>query len=358
MRILERDYKAVILLGNINGDTFKKVLEKLKEELNKNKNDNIININYHMYIVDTKESYSKMEEEIHKIRNIFGEDAIITEVVLDDNLGNTYDQLTEIVKIAIRIHGKDSVIVDLTNGQKIYSAVLYAVSSLIGIDSIYQLIKNDNGGYEYKKIPKFNKILELPKIGKFEILYYMEELEKIFNDIFDRLNNKNPKDKDASVDGSFIEYCYNRIKDGILKYFETIIHEEDDYQSSITETTKWVEGAIYIVHEFVTSRCGCNFSSSKTAGKIENIERCIKHDNNRKCPKDLRGIPHILEYLWQYRNIVSHHSTIRYKLSKREAVIAIKLSLEFFNRTKEVDDLLEKFAEPFWRGEDNVLHST
>ncbi|AHL22643.1 hypothetical protein BD01_1025 [Thermococcus nautili] len=318
-------YQALVMLGNINRETVDSVL-------------NIVQQKYptieHVFLIDTRDSYkANLFELIHKR---LGSHVTITHTVLPEDVRSAYERIVNVIEAAVKLYQKESILVDLTNGTKIHSSALYAISSLIGIDSMYQLVRSyetkDEIKYEleYKQIPKFDKIEILPKVGYFEIVYYLLELEEVFKNI---------------PEASFIEYAYTKIRDGILEYFEIKTKNDNDYQRSLAETVKWVERSINILYEFVEEITNKKFNENNTTGKLRRIKTEIKKNNipiNHL--KYLRGIPHLLELLWEYRHIPAHQSNIMYKISSQEAMIAIEASLEIFRRIKQDHDLFEKFT--------------
>lgn len=318
---------ALIILGNTNLDTFKKAIRNV-DEIVRGMEGKVKQV----FLLDTPESGEGFMEE-RKVMfdfNTFSADLIISETVLSDDISKAYAQIVEVLEQAVKIYNKSQIIIDLTNGKKIHSSALYAAASLIGIENLYQI---DRSTKEYIHVPKFDKIETLPRVGNFDIIYYLLELDKIFRDV---------------PDASLLEYAKMKIKEGILEYFSIKSDSENnkDFEKSVSQTTKWVERTIEETWKFLVDTTNSNFKDNNTTDRLKRIKELVK---GNKIPEDqlkyLRGIPYLLDLLWNYRHIPAHQSKIGYLISEHEARILIETSLEVFRRIKEDRELWDRLRE-------------
>jgi hypothetical protein len=98
-------------------------------------------------------------------------------------------ELPRIVADELRVFPQDEVIVDMTNGTKLLSGLLYATASLLKIEKLFflavssearskpaeDLAEND---YRVDVLPPLSEVQRLGPIGYFELIYYREEAER------------------------------------------------------------------------------------------------------------------------------------------------------------------------------------
>ncbi|WP_297514792.1 hypothetical protein [Thermococcus sp.] len=344
---------AVITLGNINEQTFGTVLDKILTKISKEKDNEDGETVAHLFIIDTEDSYDKTNRMLsERLLNNKNKNIIITRAIISTmNKQQGLEKIVLIVEMATKLYNKENIFVDITNGPKEYSSALYAISSILEIENIYQLQRNGENNYEYVLVQRLDKIPELSRIGNFEILYYLTELEETFKPVKDKIR-----------DSSFLDYAYTKVREGIILYSskkEQCTDEAQDncdFEISLLETVRWVEKAIEILYDFLEDKkdeilknkekfekIKKEYKRLSITSKLKISERTFK-DNNIKDEvlESLRGIPLILELLWEYRHIPAHQSRIGYyKISQNEARIAIEASLEFFRRVFTCKKLTE-----------------
>jgi len=170
-----------------------------------------------MHIFDTSESATKAEltQRNARIRSIFGEIDITTSLINDGNLQSIIpDRLSRI----IREFGTDKIVIDLSNGQKVTVAVLYAVSTISRIPNIYALefytpLKKDTRigdltyrqDWKYVQIQPLREILNITQSSYVELIYYRDRIESV-TDFLVGKNRPFAVDARDKLEQSLIDY--------------------------------------------------------------------------------------------------------------------------------------------------------
>lgn len=238
-------------------------------------------------------------------------------------------------------------IVDLSNGQKVTSSILYMAASLCNVDDIYYLILHkkpldlpvnpiEKIDYDYMKIGKFTGIQSLSKISFFDLIYYNEEAENIFNE--QCLPNS----------------LYMKAKKGLLKGIKDFFDNQIDGRSAINNITIGNEGLINATYSYLSTnpfalkfaqKTGIFFRSTfDPVGVIQKFYTEYTKDKNHQ-NKDLvvlRTLPSLMSTLRAYRNLTAHSSMHTHEFSPDEVRIAVNMMLEAFRCAKQNADLWKK----------------
>ncbi|WP_088014537.1 hypothetical protein [Gottfriedia acidiceleris] len=211
--------------------------------------------------------------------------------------------------------------VDLTNGQKTTAALLYLSACLVGINNIYYLSLSTQ---EYIKLPKINNISDLARVSYFELIYYIEELDSIFE----------------NTESVFTKKTYEDIETSIKTFFN-----EGSARSSISDATAFVEGVILKLVSFLQE-----YEPAKNFSKENNVQFNTQKDPlgavsyffnlfSKKNEEDqslvsLITLPGLLSALRSFRNIAAHSSNTRYDLKIDEVRIVLNMTIESLRRIR------------------------
>lgn len=169
--------------GNINLNTVRLVAIAIRTLIEQNTSDPISKVvlfSSHEALKD-----NLFTEQVDLYREFLGNEIRIEVVPLSsDGIGKAED-FTAVFK-------EDSLkYVDLTNGQKSVTAQLYLTASLLRIENIYYIsllfppreIPDEpvwGQHYEYIQLPPFTGIADLSRLSYFDLIFYIEEIDKIF----------------------------------------------------------------------------------------------------------------------------------------------------------------------------------
>ena len=312
-------------IGNTRIETVDLVAKAISEKF-KNKNfDEIV-------IFNTKQSFEILSEQIDCYKKYLG-DFMFTNIDVDE-YGNI-DQLY-LNKVFSREGFK---LVDLTNGQKTTASLVYMAASLCSLENIYYLLIKNNINdlssnpnlkidYEYIKMEKFQGISSLSKISYFDLMYYNEEIDKIFEGIDIDEDKKN-----------FFNTTYKGLKTGISQFFE-----DNNYRSAIHNVTIGNEALIKCLKVYTTTNEVCkdfskkndvNFEQKDPVGALQYFYKkysCNGEDNEIL---KLCTIPSLLGTIRNYRNLSAHDSQNKHVFTSDEARIAINMCLEVLKCAKQ-----------------------
>ncbi len=132
--------------------------------------------------------------------------------------------------------------VDLTNGQKSVTAQLYLTASLLRLENIYYISllcpskeipdKPVSGEhYKYVQLPPFTGIADLSRLSYFDLIFYLEEIEKIFAGV--------PED-------SFLKKISNDLRNSIFSFFQG-----NNFRSAVADATTSSEAFIKALFDFL-----------------------------------------------------------------------------------------------------------
>lgn len=223
--------------------------------------------------------------------------------------------------------------VDLTNGPKTTTALLYLAASLISIENIYflslkvhhqELPKDPILGqhYDYIKLSRFGDLSGLAKISYFDLIYYIDEVNAIF----------------SQINESFLL----RTKESLLKAISTFF-TGDSYRSAVSDATTFVEVTINYFLDFL-NRYKLSAEYARENNIILNKQRdplgavsyfyrlYSEYDGTDNNIMSLITLPGLLSALRNYRNIAAHSGNIAHRFNEEEARIVLNMSIEALRR--------------------------
>ena len=271
-----------------------------------------------VYFFDSKESlYDKKGEPIEHIRSelirhYIARNVKIESIVLEKE--KLHQEIPKLISEQLKIYDKDKMIVDLTNGNKYVSSILYASASLSKIKNLFFLYiplnKHDELPENLNKdeyvIDVVSPLENLESIGKnthFEIIYYKEEAEEIINS-FNKYN----------LESSFLRNTFkNQMCSAIDNYFL------GKYSDSIGNLGQ-------IIEEISLEICPKikNFARGKITNKLpndfnnsilwlhQNFSEKLRRKRNENLDdfeeklKLIQNIDKIIDVIRVYRNLNNH----------------------------------------------------
>lgn len=234
--------------------------------------------------------------------------------------------------------------VDLTNGQKAATAQLYLTASLLQINNIYYIsllcdpeaIPTNSEPiwgkhYEYIRLPPFTNISSLSRLSYFDLIFYLEEIEKIFVDV--------PKN-------SFLYKISRDLRKSILTFFQG-----DSFRSAVSDATTSSEVLIneLIVYlkddqnkpaKELANKFKINFKQKDPLGAISYFFRIYSEKSSKETNyfdenlEALVTVPGMLTPLRIFRNLSAHAGISSHEFEANEVRICINLALECFRCAK------------------------
>jgi hypothetical protein len=314
--------------GNTNLKTVRLVAFEMKNQIGTDQNTAIKKV----VLFSSPNAYAELDAQSAIYREVFGNEIRIEAVPLDiDGNANAMD-FSEV------FHGKQQKYVDITNGQKTTAAQLYLSASLLGIENIFYislLTQPDNlhnppiAGLDYKiiQVPPFKGVRGLSKISYFDLIYYLEETDKIFSEVADR---------------GFLSKTQRDIQAGIVDFFQNT-HFRSVISNTTTSSEQLIKSLIKYLSSYEPAKRICqenhiNLNQQKDAlGAItfffhkyrERIES--NRDENLEL---ILTIPSLLTPFRAFRNLASHSGVSAHEFTASEARICINLAIELFRLSK------------------------
>jgi hypothetical protein len=227
-------------------------------------------------------------------------------------------------------YSRENIIIDLTNGTKEISSLLYMASSLSKIQNInYISVNRDNTGKFYLlkdknsediskhyKIKRFEPLQEIDSLAKwnfFDLLFYREKINKIFNDY--------PKEMQEITDrwkvqfNNALDHYFNGEKkyDSALRTFGVLMEDVSDNLLRIIKKDNKYSGKklSYIFEDYFN--------------EIRKKHRKKETYNNFR---DLNfSTDKFLEIVRLYRNQTAHSIKISFKEEDVQMIIMILITL-------------------------------
>jgi hypothetical protein len=301
--------------GNKNLSTVRLVAKAVKDQL-QNENDQPVR----RIVLFNSPGVNSTQTQIY--RDIFGSVPIDDILLQVEGLGDS-----QVFTEAFRLEGLKHI--DLTNGQKTTAAQLYLAASLLGLDRIFylslkkasdQLPKNPVLGqdYTYIKIPIFSPISSLAKLSYFDLIYYLKEIESIF-------------------DGVEQDGFLSRTKRDLCKAVTTFF-QEDSFRSAISDATTFVENTIIQLLSFLreyptakkfSSSHSIDFRQKDPLGAITYFFRQYSEHSGGDLNLDrLVAVPGLLSALRSFRNLSAHSGRISRDFQANEARVTINMAIE------------------------------
>ncbi|MCD8083346.1 MAG: hypothetical protein LUE86_07575 [Clostridiales bacterium] len=316
-------------IGNLNMRTVELVARTIRET----EPDLLIT---KVVIFDSVASERLQNEQMAIYRKYFGN---VIRVGILINEDGTIDEN----KLAMVFADKDEKIVDLSNGQKSTSSMLYMAANLCRIDRVYYLLLKTapkdvmvyGQDYEYIKMRPINCMGNLSKISYFDLIYYSEEIEQLFTE-------------DERTSSGPFRAMYDGITTGIGEFFAS-----SDFRSVVNNTTIGNEIIINALFKYIQTDKHCQQFCAQAKVVIEpkkdpieglkNFVKKYKTDGEKQELVDITTVPYLLATLREYRNISAHYSKQRISLTEEQARTVITLSIEVLKRlhmNREVWDFI------------------
>lgn len=316
-----KNTKVLYTIGNINLKTVELVAKSVKK-LNPGV------IIERIVIFDSEESEKIQDKQIQIYRKYFGN--FIREGVKINSDGSI-----DIFVLCSVFSNKQEKIIDLSNGQKLTTSLLFMAASLLQIEDIYYLMlktspKNDMQweiDYEYKKIRRDNYINEFSKISYFDIIYYNNELMRLFSD------------EERMIPGP-LKTIYNGLRTGIKEFFTG-----GDYRSVVNNVTIGNEKIINTFLLFLRKDELCKIyceengieitAEKDPVGILTYFSRHYSQNGKQERLLNLVTIPNMLASLREYRNISAHYAQNGIELTREQGRIIINMSFQVLKCVRE-----------------------
>ena len=248
-----------------------------------------------------------------------------------------HDEIPKLLSDQLRLYNNDEIIVDLTNGNKFISSVLYASASLSRIKNLFFLFVSfdklgkkpeelNSGDYNIDVISPLNNMESIGKYTYFEIVYYKEKIDNIinnfsgvkFNSSF--LNNMFESQINASISNYFLEK-YSECVSNIGQLIEEITIElcmriktiakgkiKNKPSKSFDEAITWLRTNF------------CDPLRGKRNKELSDFEEKLKN---------MQNIDKIIDMVRVYRNLSSHpYEVLR---GREDASLSLNNSIYILN---------------------------
>jgi hypothetical protein len=337
--------KILVTAGNVNEQNFYGVCYAVKQIV---KDIDIV------YIFDTIKSAEKAEttQRNLEMRNIFGSIEITTLIVDEDDIQTV---IPHRLSRLIREYGASNIVVDLSNGQKIVTAVLYAVSTISRLPNIYHLLlqvfdrkrtvqeMKHGEEWDYVKIQPLEEVLNITKNSQVELIYYRDRIEHVTNALI-------------TLNAPFANDVKIRLEHSLVDYFTISSTDEQDserLERCINGLGKICEDVSIIWHDFciqkdIIQSQAKDFSSrvKQIISKWESYRRDLS-SNKSYISSDVivsgTVLPTLvldvqLETMRVYRNLASH-SVSYYQFKRHDARLTLDMTLLILERLSQSDIL-------------------
>lgn len=301
-------------IGNINLKTVRLVAKAIKEVAPK--------ISIHKVVIfDSTESEKLQNQQIGIYREYFGD-------FIREGIQINSDGSIDAAKLFYVFANEEQKIVDLSNGQKPTSSLLFMAASLCQVEHIYYLmlktIPKENMvlglDYDYVKMRKVDCVDKLAKISCFDLIYYNNELQNLFTE------------SERISDGP-LSVIYRGLHSGIKEFFSGT-----DYRSVVANVTIGNEKIINSFIAFLETNEDCrlycqnnNIDTSEDRDPVGILtffaRRYAKNGKNEKILA-LMTVPTLVASLREYRNISAHYCENCIKLTEDHGRIVINLCIE------------------------------
>lgn len=314
-------------IGNINLHTVELVARAVREAEP--------NANIHKVVIfDSAESEKLQNEQVEIYRRYFG-DFIRESIRIND------DGSIDTAKLFYVFANDEEKIVDLSNGQKSTSSLLFMAANLCQIDRIYYLMLKTapkagmilGRDYDYIKMRKIDCVGKLAKISYFDLIYYSDELQKLFTE------------SERTVNGP-LKVIYDGLNSGIREFFSGT-----DFRSVVANVTIGNEKIIDSFIEYLKSDEECqrycrensiNITDDRDpVGILTYFSRNYVKNGRKKKILALATVPNLVASLREYRNISAHYSKNDIVLTEDQGRIVINLCIEVIKRIHANRDFWE-----------------
>jgi len=301
-------------IGNINLHTVELVAKAVRESEPQL-------VIHKLVIFDSLESEKLQNEQIEIYRRYFGN--FIREGVKINNDGSIDTSMLFYV-----FANDEEKIVDLSNGQKSTSSLLFMAANLCRIDRIYYLMLKgtpkevmlSGRDYDYIKMRKVDCVGKLAKISYFDLIYYNDEMQKLFSESERKLNGP-------------LKVIYEGLSSGIKEFFSGT-----DFRSVVANVTIGNEKIINSLIAFLQYNEDCRRYCQENnifitvnkdpVGILTYFSRKYVKNGTKKEILALTTVPNLVASLREYRNISAHYSENDIELTEDQGRIVINLCIE------------------------------
>ena len=301
---------SLFVIANFNLNTVEFVAKSLKEEYPSG-----------FSTIVLFESPETMDQELDQVRiyqRYFGN--FKREVITLEADGNI--SAHDLFDVFAKHNG--NLVVDLSNGAKSTTSILYMAARLCHIENIYHTrqIKNSEDNttvsYEYVRMPMVTDFGILSKIGNFDLIYYLREFEKIF-------------DTPALKQTGSIGLISQNLKTGIAAFFT-----EKNYGNVIRNVTNGNEQIIDALINYISSDAKCSqfcvnhgvrTGQRDPVGELSYFFKTYSVYGTDPEIKKLCVVPGMLSALRDYRNISSHNAKNKVPLTEDDARTVLNMTI-------------------------------
>lgn len=324
--------KTLIIAGSTNVDNMANVFYVANKYFGKIKR---------IFILDTPEALKEIKKRTKYIHEIIGGDAIvISRTVKDEEVQKIVPQIVSEALSSTEGDAEENVVVDLTNGKRRVTTVLYAAASLSKIQNIfylfvppqnwakryYELTESD---YEIQKYEPLTEVSELEQSSYFELIFYKDEMNNLW-----RKYEVIPK----HVTSKYKELLWHSIHDYFMKRYKGSIEMCGEicenlalraYQflkkhKKLKSDKEQIDFAFYITRIRADV---LNPLRGKLGGK-KDIDQFEKEMCKLIC------FDNLLESMRVYRNY-THHLTNHVSFKKRDAKLVLDATILLLNQVSE-----------------------
>ena len=331
--------KTFYTIGNLNFKTIELVAKSIAAKFGNEAFDKMV-------LLNSSESAREQEKQIEIYRKYIHTGFSVLGISVDEQ-GKIRN------KDLVDIFSSDcEKIVDLSNGQKVTSSILYMAASLCNVNDIYYLILHkkpvdlpnnpvEGKDFDYIKMGKFIGIESLSKISYFDLIYYNEKVDNIFNE--------------HSETDYEIKTLYNTARKGLIKGISDFFGNQIDGRSAINNITIGNEGLINETFLFLrTDRVTSSFAQmndvdfyNQRFDRVGCIQRFFQKYTQASNSYDenivsLRTLPPLMSTLRAYRNLTAHSSMNTHEFTADEVRIAMNMMLEAFRCAKQNPNLWQR----------------
>ena len=308
-------------IGNINLHTVELVARSVREAEPQ--------ISIHKVVIfDSPESEKLQNEQVEIYRRYFGN-------FIREGIRLNHDGSIDTSSLFYVFANEEEKIVDLSNGQKFTSSLLFMAANLCQIDRIYYLMlktapKKDmvaGRDYDYIKMRQVDCVSKLAKISYFDLIYYNDGIKELFSE--------SERTKKGPLKG-----IYEGLNSGIKEFFSGT-----DFRSVVANVTIGNESIINSLLSFLQYDRDCRQFCSEnniyiTANKdpvgiLTYFSRKYVKDGRKKEILALAAVPSLVAALREYRNIAAHYSENGIELTEDQGRIVINLCIEVIKCIRE-----------------------
>lgn len=231
-------------------------------------------------------------------------------------------------------------VIDLSNGPKVTTSSLYLAASLCRVKDVYCLMLHgkpseqmeEGKDFEYLKLRQMEGIERLGRLSFFDLVYYSEDVEKLFADeVLD------PED------------TLQKIYSGVLKGIRDFFSDPAEIKSVIQSLTTGNEAIINATLRYLQENSeACAFADANGVDLGRRGDRVgilqyffkqyVKRGRNRNLVC-LCTIPGLLSGLRDYRNIAAHYSENHVILTGDDARTVINMEIQVLKCIHENSEL-------------------